>query len=316
MFARCTRSTALLHPRRGDAAKVVLITLLVVFLVLVAACGGLGIAGYFWFQANLGQMLVSDPAEIRKLTSELADLTIPPEFAPYSAHKVFGMTSVVYHWCPAGDCPTIAGRMNADAEEEWSPEIDSYSLSLSSSPLAGEEDAEDPEVWESQFTDEVLKHQYVTYTKIRLEVVIKGEPCKFYVIKGQQKSFDEQFEDDPDEEMDDVSEPMSEEAAATDPAAPAADPATEPVSADTASTDPAAATPPTADPNTPPPVVDPAIAEPAQPAPAPAAKKEGPHVVVVDGSFPGKQGKVLLRYVVAPENHDDTRLLKMLMSIK
>lgn len=311
MLARHPRTKSPLHPRRGDAAKVVLITLLVVFLVMAAACGGLGIAGYLWFQANLGQMMVSDPAEIRGLTSELTDITIPAEFVPYSGHKFFGMTSVVYHWCPSGDCPTLASRLNDDSTQEWSPEVDVYSLTLSSAPPADSDDAEDPEFWESQFTDEVLQHQYESFTKQRMEVVIKGESCQFYVIKGQQKSFDEQFEDDPDEDMDEVSEAMSEEATANDPAAPAADPATEPVSAD-----PAAATPPTADLNTPHPVVDPAIAEPAQPAPAPAPKKEGPHVVVVDGSFPGKQGKVLLRYVVAPENHDDTRLLKMLMSIK
>lgn len=311
MLAHRPRTTSPFYPRRGDAAKVVLITLLVVFLVMAAACGGLGIAGYFWFQANLGQMMVSDPVEIRQLTSELADITIPAEFVPYSAHKVFGMTSVVYHWCPNGDCPTLASRLNADPAQEWSPADDVYSLTLSSAPPADSDDAEDSEFWESQFTDEVLEHQYETYTKQRMEVVIKGESCRFYVIKGQQKSFDEQFEDDPDEDMDEVSEAMSEEATANDPAAPSADPATEPVSAD-----PAAATTPTADPNTPHPVADPAIAEPAQPAPAPAPKKEGPHVVVVDGSFPGKQGKVLLRYVVAPENHDDTRLLKMLMSIK
>lgn len=302
---RCQRKLRMptAHPRRGDATKVVLITLLVVFVVLVLACAGLGVAGYLWFKANLGQAIVSDPAEIRQITAEIADLTIPAEFAPYSGHKVFGMRTVVYRWCPEGNCPTIASQMEAADPDVWEDANDMSTLTLSSFGAMGEEDdmSVSPDPLSFHFDDDVLQHQYVTYTKETRELTIKGRPCQFYIIKGQEKPF-EPDDDDSDNEM--------TEAEAESGSQPTVDP--EPANAVPASNDAAITTEPAPADALHPAAPAPAVAD----SPAGSETMPGRHVVLVEGVFPGKNGDVTFRYLMSPENHDDARLDQLLKSIK
>lgn len=83
-----------------------MITLAVVMVLTFLICAG-GCAGlYFWLKRTVANMATRDPAKIRKLTSEIVEITIPPEFVPEVGGSMLGTTYVKYRWCPTGTCTT------------------------------------------------------------------------------------------------------------------------------------------------------------------------------------------------------------------
>ncbi len=182
--------------RHGGTAQVVLITLVVLFVVFFLACAGVFIGGYFWFMRMFGQAFVTDPAEIRKLTAELAEISIPAEFSPYRASRIFGMTEVVYHWCPTGDCPTAAATIKLDkaghveqpAESEPDENADLGELKFTSFESGDEEEFKiDNTIDADDFTDEQLQHRFTTFTKELIQRKIQGRDCEFYIVTGEEK---------------------------------------------------------------------------------------------------------------------------------
>lgn len=298
------------HPRRGDTTKVVLITLAVIFGSLFLLCAGVGIGGYFWLKQNFGQAFVNDPAVIQQMTTEVADITISPEFTPYSGTRIFGMTILTYRWCPEGNCPAAAGfDENSDAEVDADLELDTYDLlTLSSFAMQeeGEENfaEEDPEMLAAQFSEESLKERYNHHTLEKVEKTIKGKPCTFYIVQGEEKVW--VSEEETEEAMlDGAVETTSADAATpavTDPLAeaPVADPAA--VSTDAAATEPA--------------TTEPVAADPTMPAEPVVAAKPGRKVVEVQGVFPGKTNEVTLRFYVSAEKYDQAKVQQLLDSIK
>uniref|UniRef100_A0A7C2JYN0 Uncharacterized protein n=1 Tax=Schlesneria paludicola TaxID=360056 RepID=A0A7C2JYN0_9PLAN len=276
--------TASLAPaRRGDATKTVLIVIAVLGGAMMLSCVGLGVAGYFWFQRNFGNVAVSDPVKIRQITAELADITIPPEFQPQGASQVFGMNVVNYQWCPAGNCPSWED-MDEDSDfSDWN----TGSLTLTTFAADGPVDVDENEFWEEQFSEANLKERFRSYTRDVQEFTIGGKTCKFFIVKGEEIVWN-----DLDEDMEQAGDGLAE---TTPPAAtetPAA--ATEP---EAASTEPPAAAPDVA----------------AQPA---APVKPGRQIVWVEGVFPGKKGSCTLNLYLEAGDCDEGKILGMLQSIR
>lgn len=65
-------------------------------MILLMLCVGAGVYGYVLFQRNFGRMVVQSPADLRKLTTEITDIEIPPQFTPIMGSAIFGMKSVNY----------------------------------------------------------------------------------------------------------------------------------------------------------------------------------------------------------------------------
>ncbi len=303
---------------RGEAAKVILITLAVIAIVFFLACAGLGLAGYFWFKANFGQAIVSDPVEIRKLTAEIADITIPPEFTPYSGSKVMGFTNVMYRWCPQGNCPTLASAMDNVAETEEFEDLPRYGM-LTLNVLGHQPDGAPPaddEAFDEAFDmsdDDYLKTAYHSYEKETVEYTIKGAARKFTILRAVERDYG-----DTGKPADDgADEPVAE--TATSAASSVEAKADEPV-ADAGSPPPVAVAegaPPTASPDvTAPPAEPPTSMEEAPSEDMPTPSKPGRKVVTVTGSFRGKTGNVNLMLTLTPEEYDAEKVRRMLESIK
>jgi hypothetical protein len=279
--------------RRGDTTQTVLIVIAAVGGVLLLSCLGIGVAGYFWFQRNFGNAVVSDPVKIRAITTELADITIPAEFQPVGASQIFGMNIVHYQWCPAGNCPTWA-----DLDEDtdmMGGELGTLTLTTFVMEDGGE--AESEESVESEFSEENLKAEFRNHTKEVKEFTIGGKVCKFFIVKGEEIPWE-------DMEDEDMAESASEAAAET----PAESVAETPVE----SSEPAPVSPAATEPV----AVDPA-ATPAEPA-ADAAPpgKPGREIVRVQGVFPGKKGNCSLNLQLPVADYDETKILQMLQSIR
>jgi|GEM_PF-2363829 len=297
------------HPRRGDTTKVVLITLAVIFGSLFLLCAGVGIGGYFWLKQNFGQAFVNDPAVIQQMTTEVADLTLPSEFTPYSGTRIFGMTILTYRWCPEGNCPPAAGfDENAAADENVDVDLETTYDMLTLSAFAMETDGaenvaeEDPDYMEYEFSEEGLKERYNHHTLEKQELTIKGRACTFYIVQGEEKVWTPEMDSEPEAMLDNDSEQViSAEESATTPA------------------DPAATENPVTDPNvaaTEPVTTEPAATDPAAPAETAAPTQPGRKVVEVQGIFPGKTSDVTLRFYVSAEKYDQAKVLQLLKSIK
>jgi hypothetical protein len=298
-------------PRRhGEAAKVILITLAVIAIVFFLACAGLGLAGYFWFKANFGQAIVSDPIEIRKLTAEIADITIPPEFTPYSGSKVMGFTNVMYRWCPQGNCPTLASAMENVAESEDFEDLPRYGM-LTLNVLGHQPDGAPPA--DDMSDDDYLKTAYHSYEKETVEYTIKGAARKFTILRAVERDYGDSGVPTDDGSDEPVAETAPSEATTveTKTVDPAADAESTPPAAVAEGVPPTAATDVTATPAEPP-----SSTEEPTPEDLSTPSKPGRKVVTVTGSFRGKTGNVNLMLTLTPEEYDAEKVRRMLESIK
>jgi hypothetical protein len=287
-------SPQLRHGRQGDALKVVLITLGVIFLLGVLACAGGGFYVYFQFQKYLGRAIITDPLEIKKLSTEIVDLDLPAEFTPVMGSAIFGLKSVHYAWNPS---------KQAIKADDWDGANDASTGALiitemPQDPAAtgnAEPDLESDEDLEWETSDEYLKERYAEFTKTERALTLRGKTCKFTLIVGRQW-------------------PLTEIAQADDPAMVEAGPVTtEPqpaVAADNPATDPASQ-----------PATDPATApeteKPEAPVAPPVNRGEPlPAMRAVTGTFPSKGGQATIRLRVPAEGTTDDLLWKILQSIR
>lgn len=181
-------------PSSGESGGSTVKILLIVFGSLaglgLAVCCGVGAYGYFLFQKNFGQVALTTPVDIQKLTAEMTDIIIPPEFVPQYGSAIFGIKTVNYQWCPTGDCmpqPDGLGSLSLSTFH-----IDDPNLAAGMS----DEDSD------SQFSDEVLKLGWLDFKKTEHEFEIRGKKCKFYFIQGEQLDFESMDEAETEAEMD------------------------------------------------------------------------------------------------------------------
>lgn len=175
--------------RRGNSAKVILISLAVVFGLGLIACAGLALTAVWWFQRNFGEAYVTEPAAIRKMLGKMTDITLPEKFAPYSGSRLFGQTEILFRWCPEGNCPPAA---------DWDDEqaiVDEEALSGIGvlTFLADADDAvpvrfDATETLDAEYSDEALASRYSSFTKTMHEVTIRGRTCHFWVVKYSDES--------------------------------------------------------------------------------------------------------------------------------
>lgn len=171
--------------RRGDAAKVIIIVLASLFGLFVLMCAGVGVLGYFWWQKNFSRAVLSKPEDIRQLTAEMVDLTLPPEFQPYFGSAMFGMKNVSYRWCPTGDCPTAMAEPDTDGGDF--SELETLTLSTFAVEGGGNDMAD---ARDDLMSDESLKASYADFTQEVRELTIRGKSCKFYFVRGEPRAWD------------------------------------------------------------------------------------------------------------------------------
>jgi hypothetical protein len=175
--------------RRAKSGDSTVKTLLIIFgsfaALAVLACCGIGFGSYFWLKKNFGQALVTTPADIQKITTEITDITIPPEFKPQTGSSIFGVKNVTYQWCPAGNCPQRGDGLGM-----------LMLMSIGIQGANGPNNNTISKVSEEQFSDQTLQQQWKDYTKIEHEFVIRGKKCKFFIVQGQQTGFGSEDDDD------------------------------------------------------------------------------------------------------------------------
>lgn len=289
------------HPRRGDALKVVLISLGVIFLLGVLACGGGGLFVYFKLKSLVESVHITDPAKIQEATVAITEITIPSEFTPVLSNNFLGISTVHYGWNPTRQ------PINANAEQYVGLSDPSRSgLVIVSTPTAGDppdgSHVDSEFVTNFTFSDEDLKERYVEYVRTERTVTIRGQECRFVLVVGQAWSHPYGPDEDTAEETVSMTEPNlnPEEATSATPAQPA-DPATpEPTPADPTATKPAE---PAAEP-----AADPQPIDKGQPL---AATR------TVSGNFRNKSGhQTMLTIRVPAEGTTDDFVWKIIESIR
>lgn len=255
-------------------------TVLIIFggffgLVLLVCCG---VGGYLTYAVKSAaeRAAMTKPADIQKLTAEMTDITIPPEFTPQfgSVIPIINIKMVHYGWCPTGNCPAVTDISNIDHDNVLS--LTSVDLKDSNGTAIGNPDSED-----SSMSDDVLKSQWKEYAKTEHTFDIRGKSCKFYIVQGEEFASAAIDFDDSDEEMPFQPEP----AAASDDAAEESD-------------------------------EDPAAGNPSETKPASSRAGTGKKMVQISGNFPGKKAEVTLQIRVKAEDYNEAKILEMLKSIK
>lgn len=262
--------------RRGDAAKVIIITVCAFVMILLLLCGGAGYYAYVLFQRNLGRAVVQSPAEIRQLTTEITDIEIPPEFRPTMGSAIFGMKTVNYEWKSTGTPKPVADPLP--------PMLHMMEFAADSDEAA----VTDYTIQPYQQAD--LKEQYVDFEHHVQDYTIRGQVCQFLFVTGRPKegAFD-------DEEM------LMDEAAPE-----TAKPEATAVTSESVEEKPAdAAT-----------VVDGGPVPDAEAVVATEVPvKALPAVRTVTGEFPGKSGSATITIRVPVEGSDEDLLKKIIQSI-
>ena len=199
--------------RRGDTAKVVIIIVASLFGLFLLLCAGAGVAGYLWWQKNFARAMLTNPQDIRTLTAEMVDITLPPEFQPQHGSEVgmIGMKVVSYRWCPSGTCPPLGSDDDINT-------LTLTMLNANSNDAAGG----DYDEFEFSMSDESLKETYVNYTKEVRDFTIGGKECKFYFVTGEMRDWSEMDEEMGESEMpqNDVKEVIAPDAAEPEPTVP------------------------------------------------------------------------------------------------
>lgn len=199
------RLIAVAHPasRRGQVLRVVLASVAVLFVATILACMGIGYVVYVWWQRNLGQALVVDPPTIRKMTTEIADITIPKQFSPYRGSRVFGTVHIEYRWCPQGNCAAAVNwfddvdvepgvnnvewdNVNADGGVDF--DFDHQALGKLSLVVSEGDPfiADIPTLDDDEFTDTALEAEYESFQREVITRTIRGQECRFYIITGRE----------------------------------------------------------------------------------------------------------------------------------
>lgn len=279
--------------RRGSTAKTILIVLGILGGVAFLSCLGIGVAGYFYFKKTFGEVAVTDEPGIRKIVGEIADITVPPEFAPQMASSVFGIRSAFFKWCPDKNCLPLSFDANnvddaaPDAEQPGMLTLMSVATDPDNPPVIVNEDA----AMEENFFLENLDEEFADYTVEKLPRTIGGKNCTFFIVHGRRRTFEERGEVDAmeSEPSDDATESAAAEPAAT-----------------SESTEPGPAAVTTeAEPS----------ADDATKAPAPETPA-GPKLYWVHGEFPGKSGNVTLELHLLEEQYNAEVVKALIESIR
>jgi hypothetical protein len=282
--------------RRGDAAKVIIITVCVFAMILMLLCVGGGVAGYFWIKSNFGRVALTAPADVQKLTTEITDITIPPQFTPLTGSAIFGMKTVMYAWNPTNKPLTL---------QNWGQSQDDMHSQLNLMEMGNTESVAANDFKIAHYEKDALKQQYGEFTDTVREFDIRGHKCEFLFVTGRPKEGafeDEMIFDEADEAV------MAEE-----------DKATTDKPAETPKTDEPAATesPMPTDANATPPAET--TSTETKPAEEPKADKPAekllPAVHSVTGKFPGKSGPTTITIRIPAEGADEDLLLKIIQSI-
>jgi hypothetical protein len=169
-------------PRPQQSQNSTVKILLLVFgslacLTMLACCGG----GVFLFskakevvqqvREELKNVALTKPDDIRRVTGEITDITIPPQFVPKVGNALLGTRFVLYEWCPTGVCD---------------PAQNLGGFTLMSIRLQGAgPKAQLPNMSEANFTDEELAKTLKNFTKTEHQFDIRQQRCKFYIIEGE-----------------------------------------------------------------------------------------------------------------------------------
>lgn len=299
-----TRDTAHRGPmyshRRGDAAKVIIITVCAFAMIMMLLCIGAGVYGYVLFQRNFGRMVVQNPIEIQKVTTEITDITIPGEFTPIMGSAMFVMKTVTYAWNPTAKPLTL---------ENWQQSQDSMQSVLMLMEMSSDTATRDADFKISSVQKKVLAKQYTEHEHVIREYDIRGRKCEFLFVTGRpiDGAFDDEmlFDEADEEEM-----MEEEEAAASKPAI------TETVPEKPVDAAPADAANPVAPTETPVEVEKPVEAAPVETTTPP--KADGPPlpaVRTVTGRFPGKSGPVTITVRIPAEGTSPDLLEGIIKSI-
>jgi len=269
---------------KDNTVKVLLIVFGSFFGLMLLVCCGAGAWGYFWFQRNLGQVALTTPVDIQKLTAEMTDITIPAEFVPQSGSSIppLGIKTVQYGWCPTGTCPPNNGPAIGNEN----------SLNLSSFNFGEKDGTATPDFSVDDASDEVLKAQWKEFTKSEHTFDIRGKSCKFLIVKGEEFAA---------LDMDDINDDLPQEVPGVQKSAlPEGEAATnEPVEIDETNSD------------------DPAMEEPQASDPSASTMPgTGKQIVQVSGTFPGKEAECTLLIRLNAEDYQEEKILELLKSIR
>jgi hypothetical protein len=172
------------RPRRSqDSGGSVVKILLLIFgslacLTMLACCGG-GVFIYFKAQEVVQQVqkatkdiALTNPDDIRRVTGDITDITIPPQFVSKAGNALLGTRFVLYEWCPTGVCDPAQGNQGG--------------LTLVSVRLQGTfSKATLPDMSEANFTDEELAKTMKNFTKTEHQFDIRQRRCRFFIIEGE-----------------------------------------------------------------------------------------------------------------------------------
>lgn len=280
---RLLDETCSMSRRRGSTAKTILIVLGILGGVAFVSCLGIGVAGYYFFKKTLGEMAVTDEPGIRKIVGEMADITVPPEFAPQMASSVFGIRNVFFKWCPDKNCPPLSLDANnadadgPDAEQPGTLMLTSIATDPDDPPAVVNEDA----AMEENFFLENLDEEFADYTVEKLPRTIGGRNCTFFIVHGRRRTFEERGEA---EAMESKTPGEASDVTGAEPVA------TEAESPET--------------------LVDNTTKTPAPEPPA------GPKLYWVHGEFPGKSGSVTLELHLLEDQYNAEVVKALIESIR
>jgi hypothetical protein len=145
---------------------------------MLACCGG-GV--FFYFKAKevveevqkaAKDIALTNPDDIRRVTGDITDITIPPQFVPRAGNALLGTRFVWYEWCPTGVCDPAQGNPGG--------------LTLVSVRLQGARPkAKLPDMSEANFTNDELAKTMKNFTKSEHQFDIRQQRCTFYIIEGE-----------------------------------------------------------------------------------------------------------------------------------
>jgi hypothetical protein len=143
---------------------------------MLACCGG-GVFVFFkakevaqQVQAVVKDARLTNPDDVRRVTGDITDITIPPQFVPKTGTAILGRRFVLYEWCPTG--------VSDPAQNQGG-------LTLVSVRLQGTgANAQLPNI-SAQFTDQELAKTFKDFTKTEQQFDIRQQRCKFYIVEGE-----------------------------------------------------------------------------------------------------------------------------------
>jgi len=170
-------------PRPQQSQNSTVKILLLVFgslacVTLLVCCGG-GVLFVFKAKEVVEQVreavkdvALTNPDDIRRVTSDITDITLPPQFVPKAGTSILGTRFVLYEWSPTG--------VNNPAQNQGGLTL------VSIRPQGpGGQNAQLPNVSAAQFTDQELAKTLKKFTKTEHPFDIRQRKCKFYIVEGE-----------------------------------------------------------------------------------------------------------------------------------